>query len=121
MKYKKFKITPNLCNEFQIMWGDFKKMRQKTKKNPRVPSLTLGEETLPRVLEEGSRGRVFLKYLHFSITFRPRVPLVFPECLSSPSTMDYKALGEASLPRVHFFPSVPRVHFFPSAINSNKL
>jgi hypothetical protein len=35
--------------------------------------------------------------------------------------MDYKALGEASLPRVYFFPSVPRVHFFPSAINSNKL
>jgi hypothetical protein len=30
---KKFKITPNLSEEFQIMWGGFKNEAKKLKKN----------------------------------------------------------------------------------------
>jgi hypothetical protein len=45
--YQKIKITPNLSKKFKIMWDDFKKMRQKNKK----------QKILPRVPHPSTRGR----------------------------------------------------------------
>jgi hypothetical protein len=67
---KKFKITPNLAKEFQIMWDGFKKMRQKTKNY---------KNSSPSARVRHS-GKSVLKISLFShIVFCSRVPL-FPEC-----------------------------------------
>jgi hypothetical protein len=65
MKYtKKIKISPNLSKEFQIMWDDFKKMRQKTKKNnsPSAFPDTRGRDPSPSA-GGGTRGRGMLPRL----------------------------------------------------------
>jgi hypothetical protein len=105
MKYtKKFKITLNLRKEFQIMWDDFtKKWGKKTKNKKILPRVlrwgTRERGWLPRVLKKCTREECFKNISIFPHHFLfvgaslPRVlhsrKGVFPECLSSPSAMDY--------------------------------
>jgi hypothetical protein len=118
-----------------MMWeGITKKLGQKNKKkiknsSPSVRSRHSGKRPLPRVPNCDTQESLKKRKNVTACEDWPSCTIFFPECLSSPSATlcrsspsAYKsgALGETSLPRVHFFPecntrkraSSPSAHFF---------